>query len=840
MDKVTPMMKQYASIKNEYQESLLFYRLGDFYELFYEDAITVAKECDLILTSRSKDDKDKVPMCGVPYHSVDPYIQKLLDRGYKIAIVEQMEDPSQTKGIVKREVVRVITPGTVIDETTNQKQTVTIASLEDGKTGFAVVVVEVASGKSKAFWINHTLSEVVSLCLKENVKELLILDSIDKKMLEKLMAYQQLNITTVKESNLESPMLKMLKHPAIKEAAARLYHYLQHTQKHALSHLQPIVVDNKDSYCYMDYSTMSNLELIEANRLSKEPLTLWSYLDHCKTAMGSRLLKEWVTYPLVDLEAILARQKQITWLLKNYLIADKCSQELKNSYDVEKITTKIAFRTVTPVDLVRLYHSLKTFKHIYETLKEHFFDIFKFDIIEDESLVILLQQALDQESILTVKDGPIFKKGYNTQLDSYRHIIEHGKDWLLAFENQERKKTNIKNLKIGYNRVFGYYIEVSKGNTHLVKPEFGYIRKQTLTNGERYISESLKQKEDELLSAKSKATQLEKELVEQLIDTFQPKLNYLQKTAAALATIDALLSMTKISGQHGFVAPTFNQNNQIHIEAGIHPLLQKVQSKQKVVANDTLMETDHIVQLLTGPNMGGKSTYMRQVALTIIMAQMGCYVLAKKADLPIFTAIFTRIGASDDILSGQSTFMVEMHEANAALSQANQQSLILFDEIGRGTSTYDGMAIAQAIIEYIVTVIKAKTIFSTHYHELTQLQQQLKGVVNLETQVIAKEEDITFLYKIKPGQAKHSYGVNVAKIAQLPPAIIERSFSLLKQLESNKRHVQQSLDIVEIKTMPKEVIQLLQQAKKLDINTMTPVQSMQVLSDMIELLKKVK
>ena len=842
MENLTPMMKQYFDIKKDYPDTLLFYRLGDFYELFYDDAKIVSKECDLVLTSRSKE-IDKTPMCGVPYHSVTPYLQKLLNRGFKIAIVEQMEDPSKTKTIVKREVVRVITPGTMIDEMSDDKQQLNIASIEDAHYAIAISLVEVASGKTRILFSKKSTSKLIPLLLKHNVKEVVVSSSISKKIVDTIAQFEDITLTVFDDIQTHANHERLFDenlNETMKTAIRRLLSYLSKTQFNTLEYLMPFIVQDKERVCELDYTTIYNLDLTTPSKNNKNQMTLFSYLDQCKTAMGSRLLKQWIVEPLQNKDEILQRQHKIGYFVQSFMLLDEIQEELKQVYDLERIATKIAFKRVLPNDLLQLLFSLEATKKIHKKLSEHepfeYFSII--DALNEQANY--LQSALELTAPATIKEGRIFKEGYNNQLDHFRNVHQNGKDWLIEFEKQEKERTQIKNLKIGYNRVFGYFIEISKGNLSNVKDSFGYIRKQTLVNAERFISPELKEKEDELLHAKEKANALEEELFLQLIEKLQPHIGEVQRLADQLATLDVIASLAKISASKRFVAPTFNNNNTVKIVGSFHPLLEKINPKQKTIANDWIVEDSKSLFVLTGPNMGGKSTYMRQIALLIIMAQMGCFVPAKEAHLPLFDAIFTRIGASDDILSGQSTFMVEMVEANSALSLASERSLILFDEIGRGTSTYDGMALAQAIIEYVTTVIKAKTIFSTHYHELTTLEDQLESVENLVTKVIEKDGEVTFLYRIKKGKADKSYGVNVANIAKLPESVISRAKTLLKQLETKRKHVQQTMDIVEVNVIPKELESIKDQLQQLDINEMTPIQAMQCLSELIVEAKKVK
>lgn len=837
MEKLTPMMKQYFDVKNNYPDALLFYRLGDFYELFYEDAKLVSLECDLVLTARGSGNDQKAPMCGVPHHAVTPYIQKLISRGYKVAIVEQLEDPALAKGIVKRDVIRIITPGTVMDESADEKSEVLIAAVEDDITGYAIAACEMASGKTILRRIEHSRFELIQYCLRNNVREIVFHSQIQERVLKRIREIPNLMISFCDQEQIDvfyQPLVEHVHRDSLKTAYGRLINYLQSTQFKTLTHLQRAEIDDTQTYCELDFSTISNLELLAPLRPNGKTQTLFNYLDRCKSAMGSRLLKSWIEKPLIDMQEISLRQNQVQSFVKDFILKDQLIQHCKGIYDLQRICAKIAYKSAVPQDLVRLMRSLRQIGPMKESLKglDPYQWVVKIDPLVD--LLALLETRLSEEVPATAKEGGIFIDGFHETLDHYREVMTGGSRWLLNFEIREKERTGIKNLKVGYNRVFGYYIEISKGNASLVKDDFGYIRKQTLTNGERYISEELKSKEDELLHAKERAIRLEEELFNALIDEVSVFLPKIQVVANFAAHIDALCALAEISSQSGFVLPKLNQNRLIHIEEGKHPLLSMSQLNHEVVSNSLEMNEEDIVFVLTGPNMGGKSTYMRQIALTAIMAQMGCYVLAKKASLPIFDRIFTRMGASDDILGGKSTFMVEMNEANAALQKATSSSLILFDEIGRGTSTYDGMALAQAIIEYIATITKAKTIFSTHYHELTALADSLVGVSNVFVQVYEKDEEITFLYRVKRGKADKSYGINVARLAHLPDAVIHRAKDLLKQLESRRRVVQQSMDVVEIIHVPKHLEEIQTILSSLPIDSITPLQALTLLDELKE------
>ncbi len=837
MEKLTPMMKQYFDVKKNYPDALLFYRLGDFYELFYEDAKLVSLECDLVLTSRGAGNDQKAPMCGVPHHAVTPYIQKLIGRGYKVAIVEQMEDPALAKGIVKRDVIRIITPGTVMDENADEKSEIYIAAVEDDITGYTIAACEMASGKTILRRIEHSRFELIQYCLKNNIKEIVFHSQIQERVIKRIREIPNLMISFCDQQKIEDfylPLIDHVQRESMRIAYGRLINYLQSTQFRTLTHLQRAEIDDNQSYCELDFSTISNLELLTPLRPNGKSLTLFSYLDRCKSAMGSRLLKNWIEKPLISKSAITLRQTQVLTLVKDFMLRDRLIQYCREIYDLQRICAKIAFKSAIPQDMVRLMRSLRPILPMQKALEnmDSFQELSKIDPLT--GLLTLLENRLSEDVPATVKEGGIFLDGFSEQLDYYRDIMTGGNRWLLDFENREKERTGIRNLKVGYNRVFGYYIEVSKGNMPLVKDEFGYIRKQTLTNGERYISEELKSKEDELLHAKERAIRLEEDLFNELIEEITVFLPKIQVIASFSAQIDVLCALADISSQSGFVLPQWSEDRSIFIDEGKHPLLASSQLKHDVISNSLEMKEEDIVFILTGPNMGGKSTYMRQIALTSIMAQMGCFVMAKKAILPVFDRIFTRMGASDDILGGKSTFMVEMNEANTALQKATASSLILFDEIGRGTSTYDGMALAQAIIEYITTITKAKTIFSTHYHELTALADSLTGVSNVYVQVYEKDEDITFLYRVKRGKADKSYGINVARLAHLPNAVIVRAKDLLKQLESRRRVVQQSMDVVEIVHIPKPLEDIQRILNSISIESITPLQALTLLDELKE------
>ena len=825
MEKLTPMLKQYMEVKEANPDALVMFRLGDFYELFFDDAKIASLELDLVLTGRAAGDNQRAPMCGVPHHAAGGYIQKLVDRGFKVAIVEQMEDPSTAVGLVKRDVVKIVTPGTMVDELIEDKDRHYIASIEHFAGNYTLLLCELISGQLELHTIKADSSLLKATILKYQIRELVTSSHLDARSLQVIRAIPYLTLSYCDEVDIDEAYLKQV-HKIEDEQKRRVYgrllQYLLRTQKRSLYHLKEVVDTSTQKFMRMDYSTMLNLELVEALRNQGKNNTLFSFLDQCKTSMGSRLLKDWIMHPLFDLEMILKRQAQIEYLLKDFIKYDRLIERLNLCYDVQRLVGRVSFGSANPQDLMRLRQTLNQVPEILSLVDDPIFEpLNKIDPLNE--LTQILNDALNDECPPTLKDGNIFRTGYHEQLDELRDIQNSGQKWLLAFEAQERERTQIKNLKIGYNRVFGYYIEVFKGNIPMIKDEFMYVRKQTLSNQERFITPELKEMEDKILHAYDRSLKLEQDLFNALIERIRLNLFELQAIADALSHFDVVSALCRIAKDHHYVKPTFHEGFDCVIKEARHPILE---TKTKYVSNSTEMNQAQMIHILTGPNMGGKSTYMRQLALVIILAQMGSYVPAKKAELPLIDALFTRMGASDDILSGQSTFMVEMIEANTALQNATKDSLVLFDEIGRGTSTFDGMALAQAMVEYLATVVKCKTIFSTHYHELTQLEHSLSQVKNMHVEVFEENNEVTFLYRVKHGRADRSYGVNVARLAHLPNAIIDRAGQLITELESKKRVVQQSMAIVEMVTIPKELQRVEADLKKMDINQTTPLEAL--------------
>jgi DNA mismatch repair protein MutS len=829
MEKLTPMLKQYMDVKQSVPDALVLFRLGDFYELFFEDAKVASAELDLVLTARAAGEMGKAPMCGVPYHAVSTYIQKLVNNGHKVAIVEQLEDPALAKGLVKRDIVKIVTPGTVLDEISDETSIVRCAAIEEYAGKLFIVMTELASGELLARSIVRNMNQIRDVILHHAIKEVVVPSSLSIETLSTLQACS-ITITTLDQNLLQDSfegLARSLIDPIKRQALSRLLTYLSATQRRALSHLRPVSDLDENTVLRLDYATTLNLELVEPLRNGAKKETLFTFLDQCQTAAGSRRLKRWIVAPLVDSEALQTRQAQVDSLVKAFLDRESLRAALKSCYDIERICGKLAYGSATPVDVLRLSKTLNQVDLILDLLNEKVFASLKtLDRLHD--LRDLLSRAIDEEAPLQLTAGPVFKRSYNAELDAYRDLQDHSASWLVEFEAAERERTQIKNLRVGYNRVFGYYIEISKGNLGLVKDEFGYFRKQTLSTGERYISPILKEKEEAILSANDKALRLTQRLFAELVETLTAQLEALQTLSDALATIDVIAALAEVSHRGDYVKPVFHDGFDLKVKDGRHPILER---RTAYVANGIDFDAQKPIHLLTGPNMGGKSTYMRQVALIVILAQLGMYVPATSASLPIVDAIYTRMGASDDILEGQSTFMIEMMEANTALQHATSRSLILFDEIGRGTSTYDGMALAQAMVEYIATAIGCKAIFSTHYHELTNLDTFLPGVLNTHVEVIEDDKAVHFLYRVKHGKADKSYGVNVARLAHLPESVLDRAAILLKELESKKRVVQQTLDIVEVVRVPRPIQAFLDRLNTMDLDQTTPLEALRVLSE---------
>ena len=833
----TPMMKHYLELKEQHEDAIIFYRLGDFYEMFFEDAKTASSELDLVLTGRNAGVEERVPMCGIPHHAAKGYIQRLIQKGYKVAIVEQLEDPALAKGLVKRDVIKIVTPGTIMDEVSDEKTTVYIASLHDFQFGLAVILCEMTTGELRAQLIDKHVMAIQKVLLGNNVREIVIQEKFDKKIVKMIEEMQTITVSFHNDNALKEEyrhLLNGIEDDRVETAFGVLTNYLDETQKRNMAHLNAVEMVYENDFLQMDFSTKQNLELTSSLRSNSRSQTLWSFLDKCRSSMGSRLLKKWIEYPLVDTAMINRRLDAVEYLNDNFITKDELREHLGFVYDMERLSARVAYGSANPRDILRLIKTLEHTPQIFEL----FHDCSAYEEFQSidpcRELYDMIEGAIIDNPPLTLKDGGVFVEGYNEELDQVREIGKNGKNWILELENKERERTGVKSLKIGYNRVFGYYIEVTKTNLDSIKDEFGYVRKQTLTNAERFITQELKDKEDAIVHAQERSIRLEAELFNHLLNQIKVYLPKLHDLSHALATIDALYALAEISSENGYTRPQFHIGHSIHMKEARHPILDRMMKTTRYVSNDLEMGEDNDILMITGPNMGGKSTYMRQTVLLVIMAQIGCFVPAKKAEMPIFDQIFTRIGASDDIMSGQSTFMVEMIEANNALQNATANSLILFDEIGRGTSTYDGMALAQAMIEYIIRNIKAKTLFSTHYHELTEMAEKNAGIRNVHVDVHEEDDKVTFLYRVLDGKADKSYGINVARLAHLPSSVLERAKLILDNLELQPNMVKEVKPPLVIEKENPQHMQIINQVKQVDVNKMTPMEAMQFLYELKE------
>ena len=841
--KYTPMMQHYLKMKEENPDAILFYRLGDFYEMFFDDAKLASQELDLVLTGRSAGVEEKVPMCGVPFHAANSYISRLVKKGYKVAICEQLEDPSSAKGLVDRGIVKIITPGTYMDATMDAKSTNYMASCSVSSFEITVIYCELSTGELKYQTLQRSLVALQKALLEQNVSELVCPMTMDKKWIAALEEMDTMLVSKHKKSNIDLqdlPLLNEIESESLKEAFALLMAYLKDTQKQHIDHFLPIESMDKDKVLVMDYETKNHLELVSSQSTNAKAESLWSFMDKCQSAMGSRLLKRWIEYPLIDAEKIAKRQVAVKDLKENFMLRENLKEHLVYVYDMERLASRMAYGNASPRDVLQLVATLEHAKPILN-LASSLNSYPEFNEVPDcQELYNEIKNAIIENPPLTLKEGGVFNDGYNQELDEVRKIAKQGKDFILELEARERERTGVKSLKVGYNRVFGYYIEVRNGNLGNIKEEFGYHPKQTLTNATRFITQELKEKEEQILHAQETKVKLEQSLFNDLLLRIKRELFDLHACAQALSTIDVLVSLAILASEKGYVCPTFHPGYNVNVVEGKHPILDDRMKKKRYVSNDWKMSEDEHIQLITGPNMGGKSTYMRQNALLVVMAQMGSFIPAKTAELPIFDRIFTRIGASDDILTGKSTFMVEMMEANTALRYATKHSLILFDEIGRGTATYDGMALAQAMLEYIDEAIGAKTLFSTHYHELTDLAEEHQSMRNVHVDVREEKNEIEFRYRVVEGKADKSYGINVAKLAHLPKVVLDRASQLLSNFENqdNNQNYQPSLFVMD--QVQPEKSKLLQQLQELDIDSMTPRDALDCLYELKKLSEKIE
>ena len=782
-EELSPMMQQYLDIKNKHLDELLFYRIGDFYELFFEDGETASRELELTLTGKNAGLKERIPMCGVPFHSVKPYIEKLIDKGYKVAICEQLEDPKSTKGMVKRGVVQVISRGTLTDyEMMKPKDNNYIASILDFGNSYVLTYSDISTGEMNSLTIKRDDTTLMNEILNLGVKEVILTDSENSKLINDLKNTYGIEIS-YSNSYLESDyeyLYKDIKDSKIIMGIKHLLYYLVITNMKDLSHITNVEIVDKDEYLSMDIHTVRNLELFETLRLKERTYSLIWLLDKCKTAMGSRKLKSWLLHPLKDKTELNKRYEKIEKLNTEFIIKEQLREKLYEVYDLERLCGKLNTGSLNARDLLQIKNSLAYIPEIKGYMKELGFNE---ELDELRDIYELLEKAINPDAPITLKDGALIQNSYNSDLDELRSIRSGGKDFIASFEEKLKNDTGIKNLKVGYNKIFGYYIEVSKGQSKMVQTDFGWERRQTLTNCERFISPELKEKEALILNAEERIIDIEYQLFMEIKETVRKKIFELKRDAEILSELDAILSLAVCAEEYNLVKPVLTDKHEIIIKDGRHPVVEVV-SKNGYVANDCIMKENTNTLLITGPNMSGKSTFMRQLAIIILMAQMGSYVPAKEATLPIIDKIFTRIGASDDLVSGESTFMVEMKEACNALLNATRSSLILFDELGRGTATYDGMSLAQAILEYVNKNIGCKTLFSTHYHELTALSKEMNTIKNVHVDAHEENGEVTFLHKVVSGPIDKSYGIHVAKLAHMPEELLKRASEILSVYEA--------------------------------------------------------
>ena len=829
--KLSPMMQQYVDIKEKYNDVILFFRLGDFYEMFFDDAYTASHELELTLTGKNAGLDERIPMCGIPHHAVNMYLDKLVDKGYKVAICEQVEDPASAKGVVKREVLQVVSKGTVMNsESLDEKGNNYIGCILDVNYAYIISYTDLSTGEFNATIISHDSTRLIMDVLSLSLNEIVVKSNFDKNIIDILKNKHRLNISIFDEdldTSLYKNIYSSLGDDKYIESVKYLLSYLISTQKRDLSHLQVVRVKDNSTYLKMDINTIRNLELTESLKLKSRSYSLLWLLDKTKTAMGSRMLKNWIENPLVDITEINKRYDIIESLLTEFILKEELKALLYEVYDLERLCGRISYGNTNGRDLLQLKNSLKVLPNIKRILKD--LNFYK-DIETIDELYNLLEVSIDEDAPVTIKEGGIIKSGFNSELDTLKENRSSGKDFVIKMEQEEKDRTGIKNLKVGYNKVFGYYIEVSKGNIPLIKDEYNYERKQTLANCERYVTPLLKEKEAMILGAEEKIINLEYNLFIEIRDKVKEFIPRIQEVARVVAEIDVLQSLATVSEENNYVRPKLIKERIIDIKDNRHPVVEKVLDST-FVPNDIYMDEKTNILVITGPNMAGKSTYMRELVITVIMAQMGSFVPAKECIMPIFDKVFTRIGASDDLVSGDSTFMVEMKEANEAITNATMNSLIIFDELGRGTATYDGLSLAQSIIEYIHNNIKCKTLFSTHYHELTKLESHFKNIKNVHVSALEENGNITFLHKIKDGAVDKSYGIHVAKLANLPKPVIERADEILSTYESKKDveiKSQMSFDLEPVKEESKVEKRL----KEIDPLKVTPMDALNILYEL--------
>ena len=833
-DDLSPMMKQYMDIKKEHEDELLFYRIGDFYELFFEDGITASHELELTLTGKNAGLKERVPMCGVPHHAVKSYLEKAISKGFKVAICEQVEDPKKAKGMVKREVINVVSKGTLVDlDYLNSYENNYLGSILDLSYAYLLTYADISTGDIYSEFISYDDTSLLNRILKLNLKEIIIKSDFNIKLINIFKNTYGINITyndNFYEEELK--FIKDLKDERIIQGVKHLMYYLIVKELKDISHFSKVSVIDNNNYLNLDIHSVRNLELFETLRLKERQYSLIWLLDKCKTSMGSRTLKNWLSSPLKDEQRINQRLDIIEKLNNEFILRSDLLKSLYEVYDLERLCGKVTCGNFNARDALQIKKSLSVLPELSSIISKLGINI---KINTHEELYNLLEKSIYEEPPITLKEGYLIKEGYNSELDELKKIRSGGKDFIAGLEQEERERTGIQNLKVGYNKVFGYYIEISKGQATKVKEEFGWERKQTLANGERFISPILKEKEALVLNAEERIIELEYNLFNEIKQTIKDNVLLLKETSSNIGIIDALASLSVVSEKEKLVRPTFNHNHLIDIKDGFHPVINIV-NNGSYVKNDCYMDDKTNTLLITGPNMSGKSTYMRQLAIIIIMAQMGSFVPASSANLPIFDAIYTRIGASDDLVSGESTFMVEMLEAKNAICSSTENSLILFDELGRGTATYDGMSLAEAILEYVTTKIKCKTLFSTHYHELTSLENKYSTIKNIHVSATEDNGKLIFLHKIKDGAVDKSYGVHVAALANMPEEIIKNAENILKVYESDAKNVtisnQLSFDFTEEKKD-----ELREKLKEVDPLNTTPMNALEILFELKQIDK---
>ena len=830
LEEVSPMMREYLKTKSEYEGIILFYRLGDFYEMFFDDAITASHELELTLTGKQCGLKERVPMCGVPHHAVNIYLEKLIEKGYKVAICEQMEDPKTAKGIVKREVIQIVSAGTLTStEIVNEKDFNYIASITDYNYLYVLSYADLLSGKVYTTKIEKNNDKLISHIVNLNIKEIVVRDTFDVDLIHKLKSNYNIFISYYDNDELyKGKVFENVTDQKLIKNTSLLLNYLTNSLKQDLGHIQQVEVIDSGLFLELDKECIKNLELVETIRNKDRQNSLLGFMDKTKTAMGSRLLKSYIISPSIDKTEIIKRQNLVEKLMTEFLLKSELKEYLYEIYDLERLTGKVVCSNLNARDLLQLKTSIKVIpdiNNILETLGEEKIETFN-------ELYLILENSIKDDVPLTVKDGGIIKEGYDKEVDELRSIKSGGKDFISNFEREEKERTGIKGLKIGYNKVFGYYIEVPKGQISQVKEEFHYDRKQTISNCERYITPLLKEKENLILNAEEKLNTLEYDIFCKIKEEVKRYIPKLQKASAKIAYYDVMQSFATIAEEHNFVKPTINENSTVEIIKGRHPVVESVISTE-YIDNDIIMNENTNILIITGPNMSGKSTYMREFGIIAILNQIGSFVPASKCNLPVFDKVFTRIGASDDLVGGESTFMVEMKESAYALENATKNSLILFDELGRGTSTYDGMSLAGSIIDYIATKIRCKTLFSTHYHELTDMENKLPGIHNVHVSIDETNGDITFLHKVMDGAVDKSYGINVAKLANLPHEVIKKANELLKEYESKSINTsktkivkQYTLDLEEEKKD-----ELREFIKGINVLNITPLEAINLLDE---------